>query len=215
MGLFWQTTFSFPTVIFTLLLALSLLYWLASIIGLLDVDVVEGGDMDVSPEVGDGWQGSFSALLLKLGLGGVPLTVIFTLLFLCGWIICYFIDLLLLHLLPLGWLRYPLGVILLVAALIPSVVLTGWLCRPLRGLFRKYQAVSMKHLLGQTAIVRSGTVTERSGEALLEDGGAGLLLKVRTAGGAGFQRGDRVVLLEYLAAENAYRVISEDEFKGV
>ncbi|MGE8311194.1 MAG: hypothetical protein ACN6QR_16800, partial [Pseudomonas protegens] len=30
-----------------------------------------------------------------------------------------------------------------------------------------------------------------------------------------FKRGDRVVLLEYLEAQHAYRVITEDEFRGL
>jgi hypothetical protein len=50
---------------------------------------------------------------------------------------------------------------------------------------------------------------------VLEDGGAGLILRVRADEALGFKRGDRVVLLEYLAAEHAYRVITEEEFRGV
>ena len=70
-------------------------------------------------------------------------------------------------------------------------------------------------MLGQTAVVRSGRVTLSHGEALLENGGAGLILRVRADEACGFKRGDRVVLLEYLEAEHAYRVITEDEFKGI
>ena len=50
---------------------------------------------------------------------------------------------------------------------------------------------------------------------MLEDGGAGLILKVRADEALGLKRGDRVVLLEYLEAQHAYRVITEDEFRGI
>jgi len=77
------------------------------------------------------------------------------------------------------------------------------------------QANTRKSVLGQTAVVRSGRVTLQQGEVALEDGGAGLILRVRADESYGFKRGDRVVLLEYLEAEHAYRVVSEDEFNGL
>ncbi|MNQ46815.1 hypothetical protein D3C85_606410 [compost metagenome] len=63
--------------------------------------------------------------------------------------------------------------------------------------------------------MRSGTVSPQFGEADLDDQGAGLILRVRADAAQGFKRGDRVVLLQYLEAEHAYRVVSEDEFKGL
>jgi hypothetical protein len=95
------------------------------------------------------------------------------------------------------------------------VPLTAVLCRPLRRLFRKLEAPLARSLLGQVATVRSGTVSPRFGEADLDDQGAGLILRIRAEESAGFRRGDRVVLLEYLEGEHAYRVLGEDEFKGL
>ena len=46
------------------------------------------------------------------------------------------------------------------------------------------------------------------GQAEVDDGGAGLILQVRADPGV-FRRGDRVVLVDYLAAQNAYRVIPD------
>ncbi|HLM47211.1 MAG TPA: hypothetical protein VK458_25310, partial [Myxococcaceae bacterium] len=43
-----------------------------------------------------------------------------------------------------------------------------------------------------------------------DDGGAGLVLQVRGEGP--LQRGDRIVLIEYLEGQNAYRVVSEQQF---
>ena len=63
-------------------------------------------------------------------------------------------------------------------------------------------------------MVRTSRVDNDFGEAVLEDGGAGLILKVRSTGDATFVKGDRVVLLEHLKNENVYRVVSEAEFAG-
>jgi hypothetical protein len=52
------------------------------------------------------------------------------------------------------------------------------------------------------------------GEATVEDGGAGLIVKVRAFKDEVFARGDKVVLLEYIEAENIYKVISEQEFSN-
>ena len=68
--------------------------------------------------------------------------------------------------------------------------------------------------MGQVAIVRSSKVDDMSGEANFDDGGAGLIVKIRSFGEKTFVRGDKVVLLEYLPEQHMYRVISEDEFLG-
>ncbi|SEI89921.1 hypothetical protein SAMN05216201_10340 [Pseudomonas linyingensis] len=212
MELFLQSALAFPTALFSFLLSVAILYWLVAALGILEVDVLDG---DFAPD-GEGPElEGLAGLLLKLGLGGVPVTLVLTLLVFFAWFASYFIELLLLRHLPLGWLRYPLGVAVAALALLPAVPLTAALCRPLRRLFRKVEAPSARSLLGQVARVRSGTVTAQFGEADLDDQGAGLILRVRADAAQGFKRGDRVVLLQYLEGEHAYRVVSEDEFKGL
>lgn len=208
---FLHSTFAFPTVIFSFLLCLAVLYWCVAALGILEVDVL---DIEADSTLESVQPEGLAGLLLKLGLNGVPVTLVLTLLFFFAWIASYFVELLLLRHLPLGILRYPLGLVLVFAALMLAVPITAALCRPLRPLFRKLEATSSKSVLGQTAVVRSGRVTLSHGEAVLEDGGAGLILRVRADEARGFKRGDRVVLLEYLEGEHAYRVITEDEFKG-
>lgn len=214
MEVFLNTALSFPTVMFSILLCLAILFWFTAALGIFDIDSL---DLDFDVDVdGDAFQPEgLAGLLTKFGLDGVPLTILLTLLSLFSWFICYFIQLLVLETLPLGWLRYPLGVVIAIGALFVAAPLSGILCRPLRPLFRKLDAPSVKSILGQTAVVRSGRVTLQHGEAVMADGGAGLILKVRADERCGFTRGDRVVLLEFLENEHAYRVVSEDEFKGI
>lgn len=209
MDIFLQTALSFPTVLFSFLLCLAIIYWAIVALGLVGVDL-----LDVEADsllAGDG----VAALLSKLKLNGVPVTLVLSLLFAGSWFLSYFAELLVLSHLPLGLLRYPLGLVVAVVALGLSLPVAALICSPLRPLFHKAEAVTSKSVLGQTAVIRSGRVTLEHGEAVLEDGGAGLILKVRAEEAKGFKRGDRVVLLEYLEAQHAYRVITEDEFRGI
>jgi len=213
MELFLQIVLSFPTLLFTAMFCLVMIYWSVVALGVLDIDLLDfTGD---SAAEAAGQVEGLAGLLTKLKLNDVPVTVVVTLLTMVGWLITYLCEVWLLQYLPLGVLRYPLGLLVAVVALMLAVPVCAALCRPLRTLFRKAEASSSKSVLGQVALVRSGRVTLELGEAVLEDGGAGLILRVRADEAKGFKRGDRVVLLEYLAAEHAYRVISEDEFRGV
>lgn len=214
MDLFIQTALSFPVVLLSFVLGIAILYWCVAALGMIDVDVLDV-EMESSLEDTSFQPEGLAGLLLKFGLSGVPVTLVLTLLFFFSWLFCYFAQLLVLRFLPLGILRYPLGLVLTVVALLLAVPICGALVRPLRPLFLKLHAPTHRSLLGQVAVVRSGTVTSSFGEATLEDGGAGLILRVRAEEQAAFKRGDHVVLLEYLEAENAYRVITESEFKGV
>ena len=85
----------------------------------------------------------------------------------------------------------------------------------MRPIFKKMEQDVEKLVMGQTAIVRTSRVDNDFGEALLDDGGAGLILKIRSTGSNTHKQGDRVVLIEYLKELNVFRVISEEEFKGL
>lgn len=214
MTVFIQTALAFPVVLLSFLLSISILYWCVAALGIIDVDVLDI-EVESSLENASLQPEGLAGLLLKFGLSGVPVTLVLTLLFFFAWLFCYFAQLYVLSFLPLGILRYPLGLVLTAIALLLAVPVCGFLVRPLRPLFLKAQAVTHSSLLGQVVLVRSGRVTSSGGQATLENGGAGLILQIRANEPAEFKRGDNVVLLEYLEAENAYRVITEDEFKGV
>ncbi|MDT9091363.1 ubiquinone biosynthesis protein UbiH, partial [Escherichia coli] len=80
--------------------------------GLLEVDLL---DVEVDSMMeGSGQTEGLAGLLYRFKLDGVPVTLVLTLLFFFGWFICYFIELWLLRHLPLGILRYPLGLVVIV-----------------------------------------------------------------------------------------------------
>lgn len=205
MDLFLQIVFSFPTVVFSVLLGVAVLYWLTAMLGLIDLDIL---DVSHAHHTDAGELGGMAGVLMKWGLDGVPVTLIITAIVFVGWLLCYFADYFLIRHLPFDTTRYLLGSVAMIGAFLLAVPSAGALLHPLKPLFAKVKPVSSESLLGKSAVVRSPQVTPTQGQAALEDGGAGLILQVRAAAGQ-FKRDDRVVLVEYIEAQNAYRIIRD------
>ena len=220
MNEFLLTIVSFPTVIFTIFLGVVALYWLSAAFGLVDLEVLDvdlpdmDGHLSANAHGEQGFAETFAGLLLKLGLNGVPVTIVITFLTIFGWLISYYLSYFFLALFGYGWVRYLVGLPIIFAALYGAVLITAQVIKPLRHFFAKIDQHTEKKILGQVAIVRSSKVDATTGEANFDDGGAGLIVKVRAFGDKGFVRGDRVVLLEYIAEQHVYRVVSEGEFLG-
>ena len=215
---FLLTIFSFPTVLYTFVLGVALLYWLCAALGLLELEVLDVNLPDVDGQLHahaeHSFAETFAGILLRLGLNGVPVTIVITFIGVIGWLISYYLSYFELMLLGYGWVRFVVGIPILIFSFYLAVLSTAQLIKPLRKLFAKTEQFVEKKILGQTAIVRSSKVDKTTGEANFDDGGAGLILKVRTMGEQEFVRGERVVLLEYIAEQHVYRVISEAEFLG-
>jgi hypothetical protein len=204
MDQFLQIVLGFPTVVFSVMLLVALGYWLIAMLGLVELDVLDVASADgveIEP-------GQLPGLLMKLGFDGLPVTLIFTGIAFFAWLLSYLGTLLLATYDP-GALRWALAIALALLALLLAIPFAGLTLRPLRGLFARHEAPAADDLLARSAIVRSAVVSETQGTATLEDGGAGLILQVRAAPGE-FRRGDSVVLIEYLPASNAYRVIAAE-----
>jgi hypothetical protein len=210
---FYQNIASFPTLFFTFILAACTVYWLVAVLGVVDLDILDLDipEGDASTDTNSG-ANAVAGFLLKLGLNGVPLTIIISFLALFGWLICYFAVFFSFPLIPDGFLEYIVGLPILLGSLYISVLITAQIIKPLKPFFNSMHKNTVKHVLGQTAIVRSLRLDDSFGEVLLEDGGAGLIFKARAMNNEAFKKGDRVVLLEYVKEKHVYRVISEKEF---
>ena len=215
MALFFQNCLSFPVSIFSVLLVVVILYWLVASLGLFDIDSfdVDGSDMI---DGGDSFSGEgLAGLLMKLGLSGVPVTLIITFITLFGWIISYFSVHLFLRFIDTDLVRYSLGTVIFISTFAVAIFLTSIVIRPLRPLFNKLgSSTTAQMLIGQTVEIRSSSVTSTNGQANYEDGGAGMILQVRTDSSE-LKRGARAVILSYDPVNHSYQVISEDEFKGI
>jgi hypothetical protein len=209
MDIFLHIIFSFPTVFFTFFLILSCAYWLLTLVGFVGIEAfdlgADGADGVTSVNV-------FSAMLFRLGLNGVPITIVISLISLVGWVLCFLVVFFIYPFVPFRWLQLLLGIPVVVAVLYVAALVTAVLIKPLRPIFIATNQEVQKQILGQVATVRTGEVNRNFGEAYVEDGGAGLIVKVRAYKDESFKRGDKIVLLEYVAGENVYRVISEADF---
>ena len=204
----------YPTIIFTGLVMFVTLYWVVSLLGMVDMDSVDlgesGGDADVSTLSSTGF---FTGLMLKFGLYGVPLIIILSLISLIGWLLSYLYTSFLHQYFDSGVLYYLFGTGALIFVLVVSMWLTGIIISPIRKNIAKIPKRNSSNNVGKIAVVRTLSVTDKHGEAELNDGGAGLILKIRSDTNDGLlKQGDRVMLIEYLDEANTYRVaVVEDK----
>ena len=216
MEAFFANIFSYPTVFFTVILLVLAVYWLFAILGMVDIDVLDL-DMDVDADVDVDLEGmtGLAGLLVTLGLTGVPVTVVMTLLALLAWLLSYFAVHLLFFWEHGSLMSYLVGSALIPAAIAVAIPVTAQLIKPLKPLFRKvYTPPPDKVLLGRSCKVRSTRVDERFGEAIADLHGASLILRIRGEAEKNLQRGDPVVLIEYRPDDNSYWVVPEAEFNN-
>ena len=79
MTIFLANILAFPTIIFSILLSVAVLYWLISLPGLLGADRHQDGDAS------DSWL-DLGGLMTSLGLKGVSLPLLITLVLLWAWL---------------------------------------------------------------------------------------------------------------------------------
>ena len=136
---FYRNVSSFPTALFTILLGVCVLYWLCAVLGVVDIDIL---DVDVPDgDFGDAASdtsniNALAGLLLKLGLNGVPLTIIISIIAVIGWTLCYFVVHFLFQLVADGLFRYLFGLAVFIGTLYAATMMTAVLIRPLRPLFK-------------------------------------------------------------------------------
>ncbi len=209
MNLFFQNILAFPSIIFSALLIIISFYWLCAAFGLLDIDLFNiDSELDINVDATGlaGW-------LTKLGLAGIPVTIILTLFTLFGWFISYFTNYWIINAIETSFIRYLTGFIAFIITSFIALNLTAVCLKPIRKkLMSRNKPKSVHQLIGKLAIVRSANVTENKGEAVLEDGGAGLILQIRAPETENIKRGDSVVIISYDALTHSYQVVTEDEF---
>ncbi|MBG2838147.1 MULTISPECIES: OB-fold-containig protein [Morganellaceae] len=209
MNLFFQNSLAFPSIIFSALLIIISFYWLCAAFGLLDIDLFNiDSELDINVDATGlaGW-------LTKLGLAGIPVTIILTLFTLFGWFISYFTNYWIINAIETSFIRYLTGFIAFIITSFIALNLTAVCLKPIRKkLMSRNKPKSVHQLIGKLAIVRSANVTENKGEAVLEDGGAGLILQIRAPETENIKRGDSVVIISYDALTHSYQVVTEDEF---
>ena len=170
-------------------------------------------DIDTDSKVGD--IGMVAGVLTSLGLTGVPITVVISLLVLNSWFICYFISLFTPELFEfLQIIQLLLSIAILVISFMLSIPTTAFMIKPLKGVFKKiHQQPISRSLIGATCRIRSSRADSGFGEAECIHEGASYIVKVRSHGEQIFKTNDLVVLIEHKKEDSTFNIIGEKEFK--
>lgn len=218
MGEFFDAAFGFPTALFSFSVLVVAGYWALVAVGGLGTDFLgAGADADAGAgagaEDGDAGEGPVSGLFAFLGLGGVPATVVLSLLIVLAW----FVSL-------AGSALFD-GVVLrafvLVVALAAAWAGTRLTVLPLRRVFRAPVAASLRDFVGLPCVIRTGRVGPDFGQAeVTAPDGSSAIVQVRQpamdvavageAAGAALTAGSTALIFDFDPAGQFFWVMPHD-----
>ena len=228
---------SFPSVVFTVLLGVVLVYWAFVMVGVIHIGegsegalegklegatkgLLEGavdgaghhaelgdvgGDGDVDFDGDDSGHGALAAIMSALHLRSVPATVVFSLVITFAWLVSVVSMQVVTRTFP-GLVGPLLSLGVLIASFVLALPLTSIAARPLAKVFAPKHAPVKSDIIGRTCVIRTGSVTNKFGEATLPDGGAGLVIRVRIEDGKQLARGEQALIVDYDAERESYLV---------
>jgi len=216
---FFQACLAFPTVVFSLLLGVVLIYWLFVFLGALDLEMLDLGadteldldcELDASADAGDADaspRSVFADWLNRLDLTEVPLTVSLSLFLLLAWTLCFVaVETIGPAATTLVW-----GASLATVSTLVSLVLTSRFALLLKPMFRTHYAPLRRSLVGQVCEITTLGVDDGYGQAEVRDGGAGLLIQVRSSNAERLARGSRALIFNYDATREIFQVKPLDD----
>jgi hypothetical protein len=181
MGAFLAAAAGFPTILFSSALVVVVVFWLLTAIGAADHHGFHGHQ-------------HFEAW----GMGGVPVTVAFSLLTAVAWFVSLSTTVLLDPLMPFGLARAAFRVAVLAVALLVAWRTTRLLVRPLRHLLPDAPGPSRYDFVGLTCTIRTGRVDGGFGQAEVRPAdGSSALVQVRQSGDDALRSGSTGLLYAY------------------
>jgi hypothetical protein len=172
---FLEAALSFPTVLFSCALLVVIGYWVLVLFGASDLEVF---DADTS----------------TVGLGGVPVTVLASLMIVVGW----FASLAGTVLLGEAGLPGVLSLAVLLLALAAAWLVARLLVLPLRRVFAGGPEASRTDFVGRTCVVRTGRVGADFGQAeVTAADGSSAIVQVRQAGADPLTAGSTALIYDY------------------
>lgn len=218
MNEFLEIALSFPTVILSGMLICAVMYWLMVIVGAVDLDMIDldldldldvdvdvDADVDVDPEidVDIAHGGILHAVMATIGLGRVPVSIIGSILTLIAWFLCFSAVY---YLGPILGTGVFVGLAMVLASLIVSLPITTIFTHPLKDVFEIHTRTGGHTLVGKLCKVTSGRVSDSFGQAAVDDGGAGLLVSIRSDAPGALVRGSKALIIDYDEDEDLYFV---------
>jgi hypothetical protein len=169
MGDFLDAMLEFPTVLFTFLLALVVVYWAVVLFGGADAESLD---------------------VVDAGLSGMPVAVGLSVCIPVAW----FVSLAGMTVVD----GAPLGAVVLVVALVAAWLAVRLLAVPLKKAIQTTNGDSRTAFVGRTCVIRTGTVTAAFGQAeVTAADGSSAIVQVRQTGSDAFTAGSSAVIYEY------------------
>lgn len=195
-----KNAFSGGNIIPTVLLILVVLYWIITIIGILDFDFL---DLDIDLEAGDG---PFYALLAFIKVGELPFMFVLSILILNFWIIA-----MLIYYLPItpGGL---INTVLLLPAMMISMVITKVELFPFKAVkFSNVEDNKENAVIGQLCVLKCEVKDGRLGQAEIEKDGASIVINVKSENGAvPFCKDEVAFVIRKDIEKNVYYIVKNE-----
>jgi hypothetical protein len=202
---FLSIAFSFPTLIFTVLLIIVSGYWMLTIMGLFDIDLLDMEiDFDYGGEVGP--VGGMSGVMIALGLVGIPITIILSFIILFAWLGTYLASLYVLSYFDAGLWFWAGAFAAIIVSVVMAIPMTIAMTKPMRRFFNISYATKSNDLIGEICQVITSEVSDIFGEAELHKEGDHYIFQVRAKQGNLIKKGDDIVLIEYDHEQHLYHI---------
>jgi hypothetical protein len=173
--------------VYSVMLAVVIAYWLVVLAGALGIDILDGDDSDLGP----------AGVLASLGLGGVPVSVVLSLLIAFAWF-GTFAGTALISVSAPGVVRVLAGAASFVGATVAAYFVTYLVVLPLRRMFPEVPAPSRLDFVGSTCVVRTSTVTRDHGQAeVTATDGSSAIIQVRQTGEEPLTEGSTALIFDY------------------
>ncbi len=189
---------------FTVIFGLTMLYWLAVILGGIDLEFL---DADITPDIDvDGSGGFLSSITEFLSLGEVPIMFVVTLMVMsCWWfslILNYFLN-------PSHSIL--LGLAFLIPNFIVSFFITAFIMKPLAKMFKQNDQRKESSVMYQVGTVVTSQVNSSFGQVEILTGGAPITIHARTTGGGVLIKGDKALVYDEDRENGVYFVEKYNE----
>lgn len=194
MAEFLAAVLGFPTVLFTFSLVVVVAYWVLVLVGGMGLDALDG---DV-PDGGGPSDSGFAGFLGGIGLGGVPVTVVVSLMIAVAWFLSLSGTALTSGFgLSTPWIAaISLGV--LAAALVGAWLVTSFVVMGLRKALPDARESSIRDFVGRVCVIRTGSVTSDFGQAeITSDDGSASVIQVRQYGDDPLVSGSTALVYSY------------------
>lgn len=202
MAEFLELSIAGANAIATLLVCLTILYWLIVIVGALDIEVF---DMEIDIDA----DGAFVSALTFLGLHEVPVTLYLSITFLSNWAIMMIFS-------AITGLTAPIiGFPLMIGSLFVSLIIAKLALSPFKKMF-KYSSGSStntKKIVGELCKPLFGMEGDKLSQAKIFFNDSEILINVKSRTGEKIPKGVECLILKKDETSNCYLVQPYDEWE--